>query len=91
MKKGETKDITKKYKKDFEDADLAGTTKKIRVEVTGIKVRNLPELDDELAQDVNEKYKTLDDMKADIKKNLQTAVDNSVKEMKSNSLIEQLI
>lgn len=91
MKKGESKDITKKYKKDFEDKELAGTTKKIRVEVTAIKVRNLPELDDELAQDVNEKYKTLDDMKTDIKKNLQTAADNRIKEMKSNSLIEQLV
>ena len=51
----------------------------------------MPALDDELAQDVNEKYKTLDDLKADIKKNLTTAKDNRVKEIKSNSLIEQLV
>ena len=91
MKKGESKDIEKSYKEDFSDKDLAGKTKKIRVKVTAVKVRNLPELDDELAQDVNEKFKTLDDLKNDIKKNMQTAVDNKIKEMKTTSLIEQLI
>ena len=91
MKKGETKDIEKSYKEDFSDKDLAGKTKKIRVKVTAVKIRNLPELDDELAQDVNEKFKTLDDLKNDIKRNMQTAVDNKIKEMKTTSLIEQLI
>ena len=91
MKKGESKDIEKSYKEDFSDKDLAGKTKKIRVKVTADKIRNLPELDDELAQDVNEKFKTLDDLKNDIKKNMQTAVDNKIKEMKTTSLIEQLI
>ncbi len=91
MKKGETKDITKKFAKDFEDKDLAGTEKKIRVELTALKTRDLPALDDELAQDVNEKYKTLDDLKKDITKNLETALENRMRELKSNALIEQLI
>jgi trigger factor len=91
MKKDESKDLTKKYKKDFENEDLAGKTVKLRVTVTAIKVKNLPELDDELAQDVNEKYKTLDDLKKDITKNLEVACENKVREMKSNNLIDQLI
>lgn len=91
MKNGESKDITKEYDKDFADKDLAGTTKKIRITITALKVRNLPELDDELAQDVNEKYKTLEDMKSDISKNLKTAMETRVKELKSNDLVEQLV
>lgn len=91
MKKDESKDITKKYDDDFADKDLAGKTKKIRVTITSLKIRDLPALDDELAQDVNQKYKTLDDMKADISKNLQTAADTRIKEIKANSLIEQLV
>ena len=91
MKKDETKEITKTYADDFADKDIAGTTKKIKVTVTALKIRDLPALDDELAQDVNEKYKTLDDLKADIKKNLNAAKDNRIKEIKSNSLIEQLV
>ena len=56
-----------------------------------IKLRNLPALDDDLAQDVNEKYKTLDDLKKDIKRNLNLAKDRKLEEMKSQSLLEQLV
>ena len=91
MKKNETKVITKKYPKTEEDKELAGTTKKISVTVTAVKVRNLPEIDDDLAQDVSEKFKTLDDLKNDIKKNMELAKNRRVAEMKSNSLLEQLI
>ena len=82
MKKGETKDLTK---------EVDGENKKVRVTVTAVKVRNVPELDDELAQDVSDKYKNLEDMKNDIKKNLETALENKLKEIKSNSLLEQLV
>jgi trigger factor len=91
MKKGETKDFTKKFPADFEDKDIAGTTKKIRVTLTALKARNLPELDDDLAQDVNEKYKTLADLKADIKKNMETALENKLKEIRSNGLLEKMV
>ncbi|MCM1321414.1 MAG: trigger factor [Bacteroides sp.] len=91
LKKDETKIIEKTYKEDDPDKDLAGKTKKISVKITALKIRNLPELDDELAQDVSEKYKTLDDMKNDIRKNLRNALENRTREIKTNSLIEQLI
>lgn len=91
MTKDETKEITKSYKKDDPDTELAGKTKKISVTVTAIKVRNIPALDDELAQDVNSKYKTLDDLKNDLKKQMETAKDRRVKEMKNNDLLSQLV
>ena len=91
MKKDETKEITKKYAKTDDDKELAGKTKKYSVKVTQIKVRNLPALDDELAQDVNEKFNTLDDLKKDILRNLNVAKDRKVNELKTNSLLEQLM
>ena len=91
MKKGETKEVTKKYKKTHPNEELAGKTKKIKVTLTALKLRNLPELDDELAQDVNEKFKTLDDLKADIKKNLDSALENRLNEIKTTALIEKLV
>ena len=91
MKANETKEITKKYAKTDADKKLAGTTKKYSVTVKQIKVRNLPALDDDLAQDVSDKYKTLADLKADILKNLNIAKDRKIKEIKVNSLLEQLI
>ena len=91
MKANETKEITKKYAKTDADKNLAGTTKKYSVTVKQIKIRNLPALDDDLAQDVSDKYKTLADLKADILKNLNIAKDRKIKEIKVNSLLEQLI
>ena len=91
MKANEIQEITKKYAKTDADKNLAGTTKKYSVTVKQIKVRKLPALDDDLAQDVSDKYKTLADLKADILKNLNIAKDRKIKEIKVNSLLEQLI
>ena len=91
MKKGETKTLTKSWDKEYEDKELAGKTKKIGVTLKTLKLRNRPDLDDELAQDVNEKYKTLADMKADITKNLEAALTNRLREIKANALLEQLV
>lgn len=91
MKKDETKEIFKTYDAKEENKDLAGKTKKISVTVKAIKLRNLPALDDELAQDVSEKYKTLDDLKKDISKGLESAKNRKIAELKSQSLLEQLV
>ncbi|MBR4373377.1 MAG: trigger factor [Treponema sp.] len=91
MKKDETKEISKTYAADDSDAELAGKTKKYSVTVSTIKFRELPKLDDDLAQDVNEKFKTLDELKADIKKQLENAKNRRISEIKSNSLLEQLV
>lgn len=91
MKKDETKEISKTYDAKDENKDLAGKTKKISVTVKAIKIRNLPALDDDLAQDVSEKYKTLDDLKKDITKGLESAKNRKIAELKSQSLLEQLV
>ena len=78
MKKDETKEVSK-------------DDKKITLTVKAIKTRQLPALDDDLAQDVSEKFKTLDDLKADIKRNLEVAKTRKIAEIKSQSLLEQLV
>ena len=78
MKKDETKEVSK-------------DDKKIPLTVKAIKTRQLPALDDDLAQDVSEKFKTLDDLKADIKRNLEVAKTRKIAEIKSQSLLEQLV
>ena len=91
MKKGESKEVSKTYDKDEKDAEFAGKTKKYSVTVKQIKVRNLPALDDDLAQDVNEKFKTLDDLKKDIMQKLENARTNKINEIKTNDLLSALV
>ncbi|MDR2053501.1 MAG: trigger factor, partial [Treponema sp.] len=91
MKKGETRDITKIYPEDFHDRGLAGQTKKIRVTVTAVKERQLPELDDDLAQDVDEKFQTLDDLKANIRERLAGKLDRKLRDIKINNIFEKIL
>jgi len=91
MKKDEEKILDKDFPDDFENKDLAGKSVKIKVKVTTIKVNELPELDDELAQDISEKYKTLKDLRADIKKNLKETLDKKLKEIKLEKLMDKII
>ncbi len=91
MKKGETKVITKTFPADFEYPELAGQTKTISVTVTAVKEKKLPDLDDDFAQDVNEKYKTLAELKADLKKNLEKTLEQRLRELKVNDILEKVL
>ena len=91
MKKGESKLLEKSWAEDFADKTLAGQTKKINLTVKSLKVKNIPELDDELAQDVSDKYQTLEDLKADVKVRLDAAKNTRLEEIKEKSLLSQLV
>ncbi|MEL3913056.1 trigger factor [Treponema pedis] len=91
MKKGDTKEITKTYPENEENKELAGKTKKIKVTLTALKYKDLPAIDDDLAQDINEKYKTLEELKADIKKNIQNGIDEKIKKLKEKTFTERLV
>jgi trigger factor len=91
MKKGETRVFEKEYGEDFEIEVMRNTKVKLQVTVTAVKEKQLPELDDDLAQDISEKYETLDDLKKDIREKLQQAADQKVREKKINQIVEQIV
>ncbi len=91
MKKGETRIVTRTYPADFEYPELAGTIKHIKVTVTALKEKKLPELDDDFAQDVNEKFKTFADLQEYIKKSLEKNAQNIIRQRKINQILEKLI
>jgi trigger factor len=91
MKKDETKVIEKEFPEDFEAEELRGQKKRIRVTVTAVKQKQLPELDDELAQDIHDDYETLEDLKQDIHKKLHEAAESKVREKKVSQLIDAIV
>ncbi len=91
MKKDEEKVIEKEYAEDFEYKELAGKKVKLKITVTSVKAKKLPELDDELAQDISEKYKTLDDLKKDIKERQEGMIENKLKAVKQEKILEKII
>ena len=91
MKRDEEKTIEKSYPADFDYNELAGKTVKLAVKVTKIKEKKLPALDDELAQDVSEKYKTLADLKTDLRAQLEKRLADKLKQLEEKALVEGLL
>ncbi len=82
MKSGDEKVI----EKDVDDRHV-----KLSVELTNLKMRELPEIDDDFAQDVKEEYKTVSDMENGIRKNLEEKAEEENKNAKTEAIIEKLI
>ena len=91
MKKGETKTITKIFPEDFETSALAGKTVNLRVTLNSIKEKKLPEINDELAQDISEKFTTLADLRADITGKLEAAVKQTVRSRTVSRVLDSVV
>jgi len=91
MKKGETKEFDKKFESDYFDPALADKTRKVKITLTALKEKKLPDLDDDLAQDVDEKFKTLDDLKNSIKDRLEKHLEYKLREKKINELLIKIM
>jgi trigger factor len=70
LKAGEEKTVAKEYPADSEVQELAGRKLSLKVKVNTVKEKQLPEINDELAQDISDKYKNLEDLKKDIREKL---------------------
>jgi len=91
MTKGETKLITKTFTEDFETKALAGKTVMLRVTLNSIKEKKLPEINDELAQDISEKFHSLDELKADIARKLEAAVKSALRSKTITRVLDSVV
>ncbi len=91
MKTGDTKLVTKVYPEDFETSALAGKSVTLQVKLNSIKEKKLPEINDELAQDISEKFKSLDDLKADIRAKLEQAVKQNVRSRTVSRILDSIV
>ena len=87
---GEHKNFDVDYPKDYPDAKLAGKTYHYAVEVLGIKVKKLPDLNDEFAKDVSD-VATLDELKAKARQGLEAARDQRHKELLREKVLAELV
>lgn len=71
-------------------AELAGKDAVFKCKIHEIKTKEMPELDDEFVKDVSE-FDTLDELKADIKKNITEKKESDAKADFENQLIEQVV
>lgn len=72
-KSGDTVDVNVTFPEDYQAADLAGKAAKFVTTVHEVKTKEVPELDDELAKDIDDEVETLDELKAKYRKELESA------------------
>lgn len=88
VKSGEEKDVEVTFPEEYHAPDLAGKLAVFKVTVHDIKRKQLPELDDEFAKDVNEAVETLEDLKKDIKEKMAKDKETEADNNKRDTLVE---
>lgn len=87
---GDEVEVNVTFPEQYHAADLAGKPAMFKVKINEIKAKELPELDDEFAQDVSE-FDTLAEYKEDLKKRLEEQKENEAKRTKEDEAIQKII
>ncbi len=87
---GEEKDLNVSFPAEYHAEELAGKEAVFHVLVRGIKVKELPETDDEFAKDVSD-FDSLDEYKADIRKNLEEEAAKQTDSVRRQRCVDALV
>ncbi len=87
---GEDVEVNVSFPEDYHAAELAGKPALFKVKIHEIKVKELPKLDDEFAQDISE-FDTLKEYKADLKKKMVEEKERAAKRAQEDEAIQAII
>lgn len=83
-------DVNVKFPEEYHAEDLKGKDAKFICTINEIKVKELPELDDNFASDVSE-FDTLKEFKADLRKKLKAQFNEMVDAQRENKVLDKVI
>ena len=89
-KAGEEVDVNVTFPADYHAEELAGAPVVFKVKVNAVKVKELPELNDEFAQDTTE-FETLAELKADLKAKAEEEAAAKAKSEERNAVVEAVV
>lgn len=87
---GEEFDVNVKFPEEYHAEDLKGKDAKFICTINEIKVKELPELDDNFASDVSE-FDTLKEFKADLRKKLKAQFNEMIDAQRENNVLDKVI
>lgn len=87
---GEEMEVNVTFPEDYHAEDLKGKAAVFKCTVKEIKVKELPEADDEFAKDVSE-FDTMDEYREDIRKNLTEKKEAAAKREKENAAVAKAV
>ncbi len=91
MKPGDTKEIAIKFPDEYPQANLAGRDVVFTVTMKELKARELPELDDDFAKDVNDEFETLAALRESLETRFGKEADDQTRANKEQALLDELI
>jgi trigger factor len=90
MQTGETREIKVTFPEDHSNGKLAGTVIDFQVTLNQIREEDIPEIDDDLAQKAGN-YTTLDELKAQVRRNLEEGYAKRVEQEINEQVFGELI
>ena len=88
---GKETEVKVTFPEEYQAKELAGKEAVFKCTVKTIKVKELPELDDEFASDVSEEGETMEEYKAEVRGKLKERKEREAKEKKENQVVEQAV
>ncbi|MGF1991148.1 MAG: trigger factor [Nostoc sp. ZfuVER08] len=90
MNPGETKEISAQFPDPYANEDLAGKAATFTVTVKELKEKELPELNDDFAQEVSD-FETLEELRTSLVERYQKEADERTKSNKQEALLTELL
>jgi trigger factor len=90
-KPDDEKTFTINYPADFSAKGLAGKEVEYAVKVSAVRIRELPELDDDWAQSLSEEIESLEQLRTKVRSDLEQQVGNEADNKMRGALIRQLV
>ncbi len=87
---GEDVEVNVTFPEQYQAAELAGKAAVFKVKINEVKTKELPELDDEFAQDVSE-FDTLAEYRESVKKRLEEQKQEEARRTKEDEAIQKII
>ena len=90
MKLQETKEISAQFPSEYSEANLAGKPVVFTVTLKELKEKELPELDDDLAQEISE-FETIDKLREFLEQKFTKEKEEKTKQNKEKAIIDELV
>lgn len=91
VESGSEVDVNVTFPEEYHSDDLAGQEALFKVTVHEVKRKELPELDDDFAQDVDDEVETLDELRAKLRTDLETSRNDFADNARDEEAIEKAV
>ena len=90
MELGQTKDVNVSFPDEYPQSDLAGKPAEFSITHNDLKERELPDLDDDLAQEVSE-FETLEELKQSLEERFKKEAEDATQSNTEKALLDELV